>query len=145
MHYILMSFFIASWGTASCVSSAEEVRSILLTEFTRGTNRSIEATPTTLTVVVNGKTTSSAMKPESWKTLLHQASQLPLSDLESVPILSKKHQVDAALHATLKFDTGKDTFTSPTFDHNAPPDAFKPLVNTLYQQVPSAMKASFGQ
>lgn len=143
MNYILFSFLFAIWGTTSCENSTDEIKSILLTESTRGTFRSIEATSKEITVVVNGKKNTAAIKPAVWKTLLSQAKELPLHQLESVPILSKRHQVDAALHATLRFVTAEETFTTSTFDHNAPPDAFKSLIQSLYQLVPNGMKENF--
>ncbi len=121
------------------------VKSILLTEFTRGTNRSIEVTPTQTTVRVNDAEEIAPTPAETWQALTRQVLNLPLLELAKIPILSKKHQVDAALHATLTVVAKDTTYTSDTFDHNAPPKKLQTLVDSLYRQIPTSLKDRFGQ
>ncbi|WP_373511821.1 hypothetical protein, partial [Persicitalea sp.] len=80
-----------------------------------------------------------------WKKLQEQVRELPLKSLNEVPVLSKKHQVDAALAATLTIATADSTYISPTFDHNAPPAEFEKIVDCLYRQIPAGMRENFGR
>jgi hypothetical protein len=120
-----------------------QFRSIKLSEFTRGTMRIIEVTPKQSTVIFNSRTETNIIEPEVWERIVREARKLPLDNLESVPIPSKKHQVDAALHASLTFVMRDTSVFTPTFDHNAPPAAYKPLIDLLYKQVPKEMEDRF--
>ncbi len=125
--------------------TADTVESILLTEFTRGTNRSIEVTRTQTTVRVNDTEETTPTPPATWQSLAQQVANLPFPTLAKIPILSKKHQVDAALHATLTVATRDSTYTSDTFDHNAPPEPLRALVDSLYRQIPATLQDKFGK
>lgn len=120
-----------------------KVTSILLTEFTRGTQRSIEVTPTQTTVRINDTEETAPTPAEAWQSLTRQLAELPLPTLAEIPILSKKHQVDAALHATLTVVAHDSTYTSDTFDHNAPPAQLQPIVDSLYRQIPASLRERF--
>lgn len=125
--------------------TADTVESLLLTEFTRGTNRSIEVTRTQTTVRVNDMEETAPTPAATWQSLTQQVANLPFSRLANIPILSKKHQVDAALHATLTVATSDSTYTSDTFDHNAPPKQLRALVDSLYRQIPATLQERFGR
>jgi hypothetical protein len=125
--------------------TADTVESLLLTEFTRGTNRSIEITRTHTTVRVNDAEEIAPTPAATWESLVQQVVNLPFSRLANIPILSKRHQVDAALHATLTVVTSDSTYTSDTFDHNAPPEPLRALVDSLYRQIPATLQERFGR
>ncbi|WP_373513717.1 hypothetical protein, partial [Persicitalea sp.] len=82
-------------------SSPEPIKRIRLEEFTRGTQRSIEVDAEKTTVRMNDAETVAKTDEKVWKKLQEQVRELPLKSLNEVPVLSKKHQVDAALAATL--------------------------------------------
>lgn len=119
------------------------IQNILLTEFTRGTNRSIEVTSTQTTVRVNDTQETAPTPAETWQSLAQQVADLPVKSLPEIPVLSKKHQVDAALHATLTIVASDSTYTSDTFDHNAPPEQLRALVDSLYRQIPASLRERF--
>lgn len=119
------------------------IKNILLTEFTRGTNRSIEVTPTQTTVRVNDTQETAPTPDETWQSLAQQVADLPVAGLPKIAVLSKKHQVDAALHATLTIVASDSTYVSDTFDHNAPPEQLRALVDSLYRQIPAALRERF--
>ncbi|MPR33093.1 hypothetical protein [Salmonirosea aquatica] len=119
------------------------IENIRLTEFTRGTNRSIEVTPTQTTVRINDAQETTPTPSKSWQDLTQQLQNLPVSSLAEIPILSKKHQVDAALHATLTVVTSDTTYTSDTFDHNAPPELLRSIVDSLYRRIPATLQDRF--
>ena len=123
--------------------SSDSIESILLTEFTRGTQRSIEVTPTQTTVRINDTEETAPTPAKTWQSLTQQIGDLPLASLPKIPILSKKHQVDAALHATLTIVASDSTYTSDTFDHNAPPVQLQPIVDSLYHQIPASLRERF--
>ena len=124
---------------------ADTIESITLTEFTRGTNRRIEVSPTQTTVRVNDTEETAPTPAETWQALTRQVLNLPLPAMAKIPILSKKHQVDAALHATLTVVASDSTYTSDTFDHNAPPEQLRALVDSLYRRIPASLKDRFGR
>ena len=126
-------------------TSPETIKGIRLEEFTRGTQRSIEVDAKQTTVRLNDAEETVKTDGKVWKKLQRQVGKLPLKNLDKVPILSKQHQVDAALHATLTVTTSDTAYTSPTFDHNAPPAEFKDVVDCLYRQVPAEMREGFGR
>jgi hypothetical protein len=142
MNISLILFFALSMN-AVLPPAPPQFRSIKLSEFTRGTMRMIEVTPKQRSAVYNSVTRTEVIDPKMWEKIVQKACALPLDDLKSVPITSKKHQVDAALHASLTFVMRDTTVFTPTFDHNAPPDAYKPLIDLLYQQVPSSLQERF--
>ncbi|GHB62743.1 hypothetical protein [Persicitalea jodogahamensis] len=125
--------------------SPEVIKSIRLQEFTRGTQRSIEVDAEKTVVIINEAEETTKTDPVVWKELKGQILDLPLTALDKVTVLSKKHQFDGALAASLTITTPDSTYTSPTFDHNAPPAELKAIVDRLYQQVPAAMRERFGQ
>lgn len=143
----LPPFFLLTAAEPACrqksATDSTTVESILLTEFTRGTNRSIEVTPTHTTVRVNDTEESAPTPAETWHSLAQQVADLPVASLPKIPILSKKHQVDAALHATLTVVADDSTYTSDTFDHNAPPEQLRALVDSLYHQIPASLRERF--
>lgn len=119
------------------------IKNILLNEFTRGTNRSIEVTPTHTMVRVNDTEETAPTPAETWQSLAKQVADLPAANLPKIAVLSKKHQVDAALHATLTVQASDSTYTSETFDHNAPPEQLRVLVDSLYRQIPATLRERF--
>lgn len=143
MNPSLFLFLIFAMVNASLPDNPPQFRSIKLSEFTRGTMRMIEVTPKQKTVILNSETYTDVMEPELWKQIVEEAGKLPLRNLESITVPSKKHQVDAALHASLTFVMRDTSVFTPTFDHNAPPKEYKPLIDILYQQVPKSLKARF--
>jgi hypothetical protein len=144
----LLHFFLFS-SEPACQRTQEDhagsLKSILLNEFTRGTDRSIRVTPTQTTVRINDTEETDPTPAETWQSLTQQVAGLPVADLSKIPVLSKKHQVDAALHATLTIAAGDSTYTSDTFDHNAPPEQLRTLVDSLYRRVPASLRERFQQ
>ena len=122
---------------------SDRVESILLTEFTRGTQRSIEVSRTQTKVRLNDTEETTPTPAEIWQELTLQVTDLPYPTLAKIPIISKKHQVDAALHANLTVVTSDSTYTSDTFDHNAPPEQLQAIVDGLYRQIPASMREQF--
>lgn len=107
------------------------ITSISLSESTRGTWRSIEVRADSTTVNRNDTEESFSTVIADWQQLIKMANAIPPAQLGKVEVLSKKHQVDAALASTLTIVTADATYTSPTFDHNAPPAALAALVDSL--------------
>ena len=122
---------------------AGAIENVMLTEFTRGTQRSIEVTRVETTVRVNDQEETTPTSAETWQSLTQQVEELPLATLAKIPVLSKKHQSDAALHATLRVMAGDSAYTSDTFDHNAPPEQLRTIVDSLYRQIPATLKERF--
>ena len=143
MHVSLFFFLLLTALYPTQPDTPPQFRSIKLSEFTRGTMRMIEVTPKQSTVIFNSQTETNIIEPEVWERIVREARKLPLDNLASVPVPSKKHQVDAALHASLTFVMRDTSVFTPTFDHNAPPAAYKPLIDLLYKQVPKEMKDRF--
>ena len=133
----------ASEKTQSTVT--EPILSIRLEEFTRGTQRSIEVNAEKTIVRLNDAEETMKTDAKFWKKLREQVQQLPLEKLDKVLVISKKHQVDAALAATLSVVTDDSTYRSPTFDHNAPPAELAAVIDCLYRQIPAGMQAGFGR
>ena len=142
-HFALLLLLLTKATLIGC--SSEPVESIRLEEFTRGTQRSIEINSRQTTVRLNDTEETKKTDAKVWQKLLQLTQKLPPEKLDKVPILSKKHQVDAALAATLAVVTPDTTYISPTFDHNAPPDEFREIVDCLYRQVSGSIAESFGQ
>lgn len=117
-----------------------KITGISLSESTRGTWRSIEVREDSTTVTLNDTEDSFPTKTADWQALTKMAEAFPPTRLGQVEVLSKKHQVDAALASTLTIVTADSTFASPTFDHNAPPAALTALVDSLYRQIPASMQ-----
>ena len=146
--FLLLTYFVLLISPElACQQKPKEdsgsIKNILLTEFTRGTNRSIEVTPTQTTVRVNDTEETAPTPTETWRSLAQQVADLPVASLPKISILSKKHQVDAALHATLTVVASDSTYTSDTFDHNAPPEQLRALVDSLYRQIPTTLRERF--
>ncbi len=138
--FILLLFQVVP---LSC--SPEAIKSIRLEEFTRGTQRSIEVDAEKTIVRVNDDQETLTTDAKVWNELRKQIQDLPLGKLDKVPVLSKKHQFDGALAASLTITTSDSTFTSPTFDHNAPPAELESIVDCLYRQIPAKMQERFGR
>ncbi|TDB61764.1 hypothetical protein [Arundinibacter roseus] len=119
-----------------------ELQKVVLTEFTRGTQRHMEFTATHTILRLNDRDTLFQTSAASWKKLRGIIKEIPLKNLNSLEIISKNHQVDAAMHATLTIQTSSSVHQSPTFDHNAPPESLHLLVNFLHQELSDTFKDS---
>ncbi len=120
-----------------------QITRIALSESTRGTLRRIEVTAERTIVQLNNEEKSFTTKTTDWQVLSKLAQDLPPAQLGGVKVLSKKHQVDAALASTLTIATPDSTYTSPTFDHNAPPAALALLVDSLHGQIQARAGTKF--
>lgn len=143
MQISLFLFLLFAGIRATTPDPSPQFRTIKLSEFTRGTMRIIEVTPKQYTVILNARTERGIIEPAVWKRIVEEARKLPLYHLEDVPVPSKRHQVDAALSASLTFIMRDTSVFTPTFDHNNPPEVYQPLIDLLYQQVPLSMKDDF--
>ena len=56
---------------------------------------------------------------------------IDLSSLGDLPVPSKRHQFDGAQVASLKITTEHQVYTSPSFDHDNPPVALRPLIDFI--------------
>lgn len=119
------------------------ITGIILSESTRGTWRSIEVNAERTTVKLNDAEASFPTKPADWQKLVAAAEALPPTQLGRVEVLSKKHQVDAALASTLTIVTADSIYTSPTFDHNAPPVVLAALVDSLHRRIETTSGTKF--
>lgn len=130
-------------GTAFMDQEPSKILSIQLSESTRGTFRTIVVTSKKRTISINSEQQVLPTKPNDWKMLLTEAGKLSIQELDQIEVVSKRHQVDAALHATLTLETTEGTFTTPTFDHNAPPEELIAVITCLYGQIPPKMRDRF--
>lgn len=79
------------------------------------------------------KAASRTLTEAEQKSLLDAFSGI---DLEKVPYLeapSKKHQYDGAAAATLIITFKSQTYQTPTFDHNNPPQELSALIERMRQ------------
>lgn len=56
---------------------------------------------------------------------------IDLSSLGDLPVPSKRHQFDGAQVASLKITTEHQVYASPSFDHDNPPVALRPLIDFI--------------
>ena len=56
---------------------------------------------------------------------------IDLSSLGDLPVPSKRHQFDGAQVASLKITTEHQVYASPSFDHDNPPIALRPLIDFI--------------
>jgi apolipoprotein D and lipocalin family protein len=56
---------------------------------------------------------------------------IDLSSLGDLPVPSKRHQFDGAQVASLKITTEHQMYASPSFDHDNPPIALRPLIDFI--------------
>ena len=56
---------------------------------------------------------------------------IDLSSLGDLPVPSKRHQFDGAQVASLKITTEHQVYTRPSFDHDNPPVALRPLIDFI--------------
>ena len=56
---------------------------------------------------------------------------IDLSSLGDLPVPSKRHQFDGAQVASLKITTEHQMYASPSFDHDNPPVALRPLIDFI--------------
>lgn len=66
-----------------------------------------------------------------WKSLIKAASKVQLQDIETIKSTSNKHQVDAALAAHLTVVVNDSTYQTTVFDHGAPPDEIRTVVQKI--------------
>ncbi len=136
--FLLLEEIAPFWGP-----KPSEILSIKLTESTRGTFRSIIVTYKNRTISFNNDQQELPTKPNDWKKIVREVEKLSIPKLNEIKVTSKRHQVDAALHATLTLETTEGTFTTPTFDHNTPPEELEAVIACLYSQIPPKMRDLF--
>lgn len=136
--FLLLEASASFWG-----SNPATIVKIKLTESTRGTYRFIEVTPNNRTILFNEEKESLPVKSGAWARLTKEATKLSIKELDQIVVTSKRHQVDAALHATITIITTEGRYTTSTFDHNAPPEELLALKACLYRQIPPKMRDRF--
>ncbi|GAB3173099.1 hypothetical protein [Telluribacter humicola] len=141
-HLLTSLVLLITLSSASCTQDAD-IKSIQLTERTRGTYRSITLTPEYTLVVVNEDSSKTTTSAQTWQALTKQILALPVDKLPQFNSGGTKHQVDAALQSQLVVETAGDTLSSPSFDHNRPPTELAELHKALYALVPAGMKDRF--
>jgi hypothetical protein len=134
---------LAAFSPAAC-QRPTDIKRILLTESTRGVQRSIEVTREYTTVVVNDDSSRTATRPDTWEALLKLATDIPPAKVPGLRSGGTRHQTDAALQSQLVIETATDTYGSPSFDHTQPPQELTRLQQALYGLVPSGWKERFG-
>ncbi|WP_247231413.1 hypothetical protein [Telluribacter sp. SYSU D00476] len=141
--HLLISLVLMTGLSPVACTQETDVRSIQLTERTRGTYRSIHVTPAHTVVVVNEDTSRTTTPTQTWQALTKQVQGLPVKKLAEFSSGGTRHQVDAALQSQLVVETAGGTFSSPSFDHNRPPSELTGLQKALYALVPAGMKDRF--
>lgn len=89
------------------------------------TTKSFERSSSSRAVTKGGLSTTDRVTRDR---LLLDIDLLSLGDL---PVPSKRHQFDGAQIASVKISAGDQVYSSPSFDHDNPPVALRPLINFI--------------
>ncbi|HEV7350699.1 hypothetical protein [Telluribacter sp.] len=141
-HLLLSLIVLAGFPPTSCAPQSD-IKSLLLTESTRGLQRSISVSPARTLVVINEDSSQTSTSPATWEALVKRVLAVPPDKVPQLRSGGTRHQVDAALQSQLTVETSAGTFSSPSFDHNRPPAELTDLHQALYKLIPEGMKDRF--
>jgi hypothetical protein len=79
----------------------------------------------------DGKPVSTSLTEEQWNALITEFQKVNLDEIPNLKAPTKKRFHDGAAMANLKITYKGKTYESQTFDHGAPPEKLKTIVNTL--------------
>ena len=79
-------------------------------------------------------------KPNDWSMLKKLIDDADVENLDSLKAPTDKRLYDGAPHATLSIIKGDVEMMTPTFDHGAPPEKIKTLVNKVLSMAENATK-----
>ena len=66
-----------------------------------------------------------------WKTIYNLIQKLDIDALPDLEAPTGKRHYDASYHTIIKIKTSSKDISTPTFDHDAPPEQIVDLVNNL--------------
>lgn len=108
-----------------------KIEKIELTEQTRGTNRKVTFTPTSVITSLNGEVTTAKLAVSDWNNLSKQASLIDLEKISSYTSPTTDRFSDKALSSTIVIISNGNTYQSSEFDSGTPPKELQALYKLL--------------
>lgn len=109
----------------------EKIDKISLIERTRGTNREIIFTHSSINISLNESITKSELSSSEWENIAKQASLIDLSKIASYESPTTGRFSDRALASTIIITSNGKTYPSASFDEGIPPKELEGLYELL--------------
>lgn len=131
-------------GQLDTIQRSSDVKKIEVTEQTRGTNRIITFIQGSKITSVNGSESVVTLSSADWNNIIKQIGLIDLTKISTLQSPTEGRATDRALASAIIITTGKETFTSSSFDAGIPPKELEGLYRILIDRTkPKIPKRDF--